>query len=387
MPQPPHTSTDVESRRRQTLELLERLDGDGLLVAAVPQVGEHLGAGWLGYLFGYRLDQRFAYGVLSRSGEARLILPPGLRWSHDDEPAVPLVELDADRLPQQILEALTFEGRTRARLAVLGLRRMLPANDYAAMRAAGLELIDAEDAFATLRIRKSAAEHQAIASARAIAARGAAVLRESFAATSSVRELTAELTAELVRAGATATHLLVAVGRRGRSSPHFSIAQTVNAALRPTDSVTFAIEVAGPEGYWAELAETLGGECLDESSRHALEIATAASERFARLATPGTAIAAAFGAVVELVAAEGLELGHSLGHGIGRDLVEEPGLGSSGESVFQEGMTFALHPHLVGGEKAAYIADTYVVQSDGAVPSARNADADPATREPSWTAR
>jgi Xaa-Pro aminopeptidase len=351
-------------------------------------VGEQLGAGWLGYLFGYRLDQRFAYGVLSRSGEARLILPPGLKWSHDDEPAVPVVELDPHRLPQQILEALALEPGARAQLAVLGLRRMLPATDYAAIRAAGLELIDTEEAFAAVRIRKSAAEHHAIGVARAIAARGAAVLRESFAETSSVRELTAELTAELVRAGATATHLLVAVGHGGRSSPHFSIAHTVEADLRPTDSVTFAIEVAGPEGFWAELAETLGGESLDETSRRALELAIKASERFARLATPGTPIADAFGAVAELLTGTSLELGHSLGHGIGRDLVEEPALGDSGESVFHEGMAFALHPHLVGGGgEAAYVADTYVVQPGGAVPPAMSVDADAATREPLWTGR
>jgi len=179
------------------------------------------------------------------------------------------------------------------------------------------------------------------------------------------------------------THLLVAIGRDGGSSPHFSIAHTIDAELGPTDSATFAIEVAGPEGYWAELDETLGRETLGEPWRQALELASEASERFAQVARPGTPIADAFGSVVEIVGAEGLRLGHSLGHGIGRDLVEEPRLGNSGASVFQDGMTFALHPHLVGRRgEAAYVADTFVVQPDRAVSLAQSV-----TKEPSWATR
>jgi Xaa-Pro aminopeptidase len=357
-------------RVQRARELLAALDLDALVVVGVPQVGEGRGAGWLGYLFGYRLHQRLAYGVLARSGDASLVLPRGLRWSSEESLAVAVVYGGGDR----IVELVPSGGR----LGVLGLGQMLPVADYLALTRAGFELVDVHEDFEELRTLKSAEERKAIASARHICRLGTDALDRSYGAGTTVRELTGELAAVLLREGATATHLLVSVGSEGHSSPFFAMARTVEHVVSPGDVVTFAVEAAGREGYWAETAVTL----TDGDPPEELAVAAAARDRFAALATPGGSIAAAHAAVAELARGEGCELGHSLGHGIGLDLIEEPALNGDGMDRFEEGLVFALHPHLVWpGGSAAYVADTFAVGTEGAVPVGST------SMEAAWTGR
>ncbi|MQF69195.1 aminopeptidase P family protein [SAR202 cluster bacterium AD-804-J14_MRT_500m] len=66
------------------------------------------------------------------------------------------------------------------------------------------------------------------------------------------------------------------------------------------------------------------------------------------------------------------QFGHSLGHGIGLEVHEYPGVGPGSTNVLEEGMVFSVEPGIyITGWGGVRIEDLVVLQSDGAKPLSR----------------
>ena len=63
------------------------------------------------------------------------------------------------------------------------------------------------------------------------------------------------------------------------------------------------------------------------------------------------------------------QFGHSLGHGIGLEVHEYPGVGPGSHNILEEGMVFSVEPGVyITGWGGIRIEDLVLLQSDGAKP-------------------
>jgi len=138
--------------------------------------------------------------------------------------------------------------------------------------------------------------------------------------------------------------------------------------LRADDVLIVGVEAAGPGGCWAEHARILTFGRLHPEFARACRVANGAAALFAQRARPGATVGELATELDGYVRQEGFAVGHTLGHGIGSDLLEWPPIADSVHARVRVGMAFALHPHVVGTQEAgsAYVADVLVVGRDGA---------------------
>jgi len=156
---------------------------------------------------------------------------------------------------------------------------------------------------------------------------------------------------------------IVAFGR-GSAVPHHT---TGGRKLRDTDVVLldWGVKVGG---YSSDLTRTLLPPTMPrrigDVYRVVLEAQRAAIERIrpgAKLSTPDKAARA----VIE-AAGHGARFTHSLGHGIGLDVHEQPGLSSRSEGTFRAGMVVTVEPGIyVPGSFGVRIEDDVLVTAGG----------------------
>jgi Xaa-Pro aminopeptidase len=278
--------------------------------------------------------------------------------------------------------------------ARLGLRTAavppeLPVALADRLRADGLELRADHDLFEQRRRVKSAAElagvRRAQAAAQAGIAAGAALLREAKIAGDELRRDGAPLTAEDVRAairgvcaarGAPApADLIVARSDRfpgGHDPGHGPLAPGVpiTVDLWPRDEES---------GCWADMTRTfvVGEPSAATVEMHALSVE--ALERSLAAARPGV-----LGRELYDIACDVFEgAGHptkrtktpgetltegfyfSLGHGVGLEVHEAPGLGRGGAEPLVAGDVLAVEPGTSRGGEAARVEDLVRVTGDG----------------------
>ena len=136
--------------------------------------------------------------------------------------------------------------------------------------------------------------------------------------------------------------------------------------LREGDII--GIDVGGKlEGYFSDAARTFAIDGVDEADRRLIETAREALKRGIGQAVAGNRIGDISSAVQTYAEAQGFSVVRQyVGHGIGRDLHEEPQVPNFGKPnqgmVLEEGMTLAIEPMLTaGGHEVETLSDGWTV--------------------------
>jgi Xaa-Pro aminopeptidase len=259
--------------------------------------------------------------------------------------------------------ALTRELGARC-LAAEG--EAVPHADWAAVAAAGLELLAADDAFRRLRLLKDADEVAAIRRAGALTEECFAHLLDWLRPGQTERQVAWEIETWFRTNGAEALAFgpLVLAGARG-SMPH-GHAEDVPLAVGQPLLIDFGCQV---DGYRSDMTRTVSFGEPSPRFRERYDAVRAAQAAAFEAARPGVAGSALDGVAREVLTAAGLgeAFSHGLGHGIGLETHEAPMLLDWHEPL-EAGMVFTLEPGVYfAGQMGIRIEDDVHLTEQGAV--------------------
>jgi Xaa-Pro aminopeptidase len=359
----PHGSAPDSTVLRARLERArEAAAGTGLLIAPGSD---------LRYLLGREGGsfERLTTLVIPADGSPALVVPkleaPGfadlplaelgvevVTWVDGEDP----YGVAADRLRGS--ERVAVSDFTPA-LHVLALREALP----------NAEQVLAGPIVRELRMRKDAAEIDALRKAGAAIDRVHARVGEWLRAGRTEAQVGADIAAAIVEEGhAAADFVIVGSGPNG-ASPHHSLSDRV---IEAGDVVV--VDIGGPvaEGYNSDSTRTYAiGEPRDADVAATYAVLRDAQQAAVDAVRPGVSAESIDAAAREVIAAAGFgELFiHRTGHGIGLDVHEDPYIVSGNELILEPGMAFSVEPGLYQpGRWGARIEDIVVVTEDGVEP-------------------
>ena len=220
-----------------------------------------------------------------------------------------------------------------------------------------------------LRMRKDAAEIEALRAAGAAIDRVHARMGEWLRTGRTEDEVGADIAAAIVEEGhARADFVIVGSGPNG-ASPHHSLSARV---IEEGDVVVIDIGGPTPDGYCSDSTRTYSmGEPREPdviATYAVLQEAQAAAVSGVR---PGVTAESVDAAARDIIAAAGLgdRFIHRTGHGIGLDVHEEPYIVTGNTLLLEPGMVFSVEPGIyVPGRWGARIEDIVVVTDDGVDP-------------------
>ncbi|NHX36387.1 MULTISPECIES: M24 family metallopeptidase [Halolamina] len=226
----------------------------------------------------------------------------------------------------------------------------------------------AREVLSDLRVRKDAAELDAMERAAAVADETVRDLRElgEDAIGLTEAELAAEIEDSLERNGGTGVSFdtIVGSGPDG-AKPHHHHGER---EIRPGDPVVldFGTRV---DGYPSDQTRTLvfGGEA-SEQVREVHDLVREAQQAGVDAVEPGVTAESVDAAAREVIEAAGYgeQFIHRTGHGVGLDVHEEPYIVGGNERELEPGMVFSVEPGIYHpGEFGVRIEDLVVVTEDG----------------------
>ncbi|WYY09670.1 Xaa-Pro peptidase family protein [Gordonia hydrophobica] len=279
-----------------------------------------------------------------------------------------LAVIDRDTPPA----LLSFAADVRATAGAPGLRLGVEAHTmtiagFAALRTVaderGVELVPLTDTVERLREVKDAGEVDSITSACAIAddALAALIDRGGIAPGRTEREVARDLEWEMFARGADAIAFETIVAAGANSAiPHH---RPTDAALQVSDLVKMDFgAVRG--GYHSDMTRTFVLGEPHDWQREIYDIVEAA-QRAGREALIAGADLAAVDAAARTVIADagyGQYYVHGLGHGVGLQIHERPGIGAAASGTLPDGATVTVEPGIyLPGRGGVRIEDTLVV--------------------------
>jgi len=354
----------LHARRLASLQADARLR-DLAAVAIVPGPN-------LAYLTGlpFHMSERFTALFVPTDGAPAFVAPALDRLKAEGLPFAAALHLwaDADGPSEEIARALDALGLRGRRLGVEGRRMRFLELDAMAKSGFAPLAVDADPAFASLRMRKGADELAAMRRAVAIAEAALAATLPFVRAGTAEQDVAAELVVQLLRAGSGALPFgaMVLTGVNG-ANPHGV----------PGDGVMVAGDVvtidwgATHDGYASDITRCVvvpGADPHPELWRaHAVAVAANAAGRAAvRPGTTGEAVDKATRDVVD-AAGLGAYFVHRTGHGLGLETHEEPDMKAGDRTPLAPGMTFTIEPGVyIPGLGGVRVEDDVVVTADGA---------------------
>jgi Xaa-Pro aminopeptidase len=218
-----------------------------------------------------------------------------------------------------------------------------------------------------LRMRKDAAEIEALRRAGAAIDRVHARIAEWLRPGRTEAEVGADITAAIVEEGhAHADFVIVGSGPNG-ASPHHDVSDRV---IEPGDVVVVDIGGPIPEGYNSDSTRTYAvGEPRDPDVAETYAVLQGAQRAAVEAARPGVSAQEVDAAARDLIAGAGFGeyFIHRTGHGIGLDVHEEPYIVDGNTLPLEPGMAFSVEPGIYQpGRWGARIEDIVVVTADGA---------------------
>jgi Xaa-Pro aminopeptidase len=251
---------------------------------------------------------------------------------------------------------LVAVGDVMPALHVLGLRDALPAAEQSL---AGPVLRE-------LRMRKDAAEVDALRRAGAAIDRVHARMGEWLRPGRTEAEVGADIAAAIVAEGhEVAAFVIVGSGPNG-ASPHHAVSDRV---IERGDVVV--IDIGGPvaEGYNSDSTRTYAiGEPRDADVAGTYAVLQAAQAAAVAAVRPGIAAEDVDAAARTVISDAGFGefFIHRTGHGIGLDVHEDPYIVSGNSLPVEPGMAFSIEPGIYQpGRWGARIEDIVVVTEDG----------------------
>jgi Xaa-Pro aminopeptidase len=354
-----------EQRWARLQAAMEEQNLDALIVASRGVIGAF---GNVFYLCGYTPLLRVSYGVLHRSGEPVLFLPSGSDQAlalqrgiiNDVRSSAEMEVVRADVSTAQSV-AREVAADKPARVGIVGLGQIVPVGDYAVFQdeLKGVELVDASGMYAALKQFKTAEDIERVKAAFGLAQRAYEAAPGLIGPGVRAQEVVAEL--ERILRSDTGTDSLVFVD----SSPQW-VRRNTDTVFDTGHLIMVLVEVSTSDGYFVEQGGLVSvGEPSDEA-RRVSDACYAALKAVGEAIKPGAPVTAATDAHEEIGRSAGLELGLSLGHGIGVDH-DLPTLYRTDASVFQPGHVISVHPYYWHPNKTIFggVGDAFHVTDDG----------------------
>ncbi len=301
-------------------------------------------------------------------GKPRLILPV-LEQAKAEETGYQLFTYDDVAGPAQaILAALVSMRLAGKRLGVEGRRIRYLELELLAQSGRAPEVVGADEVFASLRMRKDAAEIDAMRLAVDTAQQAVLAMLRQIRVGMTEQEVANQLTMQILRAGGDATLPflpIVASGPNG-ANPH---GVPTDRRLLPGDLVTLDWGAAHG-GYFADITRTyhVAGGVLSSKLVTIYDAVRAANEAGRAAVRPGATgqdVDRAARQVIE-EAGHGEHFIHRTGHGLGLEGHEEPDAKEGSTLPLEPGMTFTVEPGIyVPGLGGVRIEDDVVVTDDG----------------------
>ncbi|MEU3627005.1 peptidase M24 family protein [Amycolatopsis coloradensis] len=310
--------------------------------------------------------ERLTTLVIPADGVPALVLPKLEAPGYADVPAEELgIEVvtwvDGDNAYELVAGRLGKPGR-------VAVSDFTPALHVLAFRGA---LGDADQTLAgpivrELRMRKDAAEIQALRDAGAAIDRVHARVHEWLRPGRTEAEVGADITAAIVEEGHThADFVIVGSGPNG-ASPHHDVSERV---IERGDVVV--VDIGGPiaEGYNSDSTRTYAvGEPRDADVAETYAVLQRAQRAAVEAVRPGVTAEQIDAAARDIIdgAGYGEFFIHRTGHGIGLDVHEEPYIIKGNALPLEPGMAFSVEPGIYQpGRWGARIEDIVVVTEDG----------------------
>ncbi|WP_410657726.1 M24 family metallopeptidase [Amycolatopsis sp. lyj-112] len=310
--------------------------------------------------------ERLTTLVIPADGVPALVLPKLEAPGYADVPAAELgidivTWVDGVNAYELVADRLGKPGR-------VAVSDFTPALHVLAFRGAlgDAELTLAGPIVRELRMRKDAAEIQALRDAGAAIDRVHARVGEWLRAGRTEAEVGADITAAIVEEGHThADFVIVGSGPNG-ASPHHDVSDRV---IERGDVVV--VDIGGPiaEGYNSDSTRTYSvGEPRDADVAETYAVLQRAQRAAVEAVRPGVTAEQIDAAARDIIADAGFGefFIHRTGHGIGLDVHEEPYIIKGNALPLEPGMAFSVEPGIYQpGRWGARIEDIVVVTEDG----------------------
>jgi len=232
------------------------------------------------------------------------------------------------------------------RLGVEARGLLLSLHQALAAELKGIDLVPTQGLVSRLRQIKDQREVEAMSRSLALMESVLEQVLDGEIAGRSERELALAITRTVEDAGAegVAFEPIVASGPQG-AEPHAVPGRRIIQAGEP---VIFDVG-ARLQGYCSDLSRTVvagGKNAADQRFREIYQVVRRAQERAIQGIRPGMTGAQADALAREVIeeAGYGPNFGHALGHGVGLETHEAPGLGPHSQQVLEAGMVFTIEP-------------------------------------------
>jgi Xaa-Pro dipeptidase len=260
--------------------------------------------------------------------------------------------------------AAQLEGRRvgvePGRMRVLELRMLEAASETT-------QYLSAEECLASLRMRKDRDEIDAMRKAAQIAQQALKETLPQVKAGITEREVAAELTTQLLRAGSDVEipfPPIISSGVNG-ANPH-----ALPSERRLATGDLLVIDWgAGYKGYFSDITRTFAIGDVEDEFKHIAAIVRAANQAGRAAVKPGATAHSIDQAARDVIqeAGYGPFFTHRTGHGLGMEAHEAPYMRAGNLQVLEPGMTFTVEPGIyLPGRGGVRIEDDVVVTKDGA---------------------
>ena len=349
--------TIFETRRDKLRRLLKDKSLAALLVTDERNVT---------YLTGFTGDS--SYLVVRQGGGGGLLITDQ-RYTQQLAEECPGLEL-AVRAPGAGQADFTGDTLNRLAPATLGIESdamSVGMHEKLREKLEATQLAPTENLVESLREIKDEGEIAAIREAARIAERAFAVIRHSLRPGRSEKEVADELEYQIRLFGGTcgAFPSIVGVGPRA-ALPHGRPIQ--ESRIGEHDFVLIDWGARGPAGYHSDLTRVLVTGKLSPKLKEVYGVVLAAQRAAVAAIRPGAImhdVDAAARQVIEQAGMGGL-FGHSLGHGIGLSVHEQPRLAPDQKNPLAAGMVITVEPGIyIPGWGGVRIEDDVLVTADG----------------------
>ncbi len=287
--------------------------------------------------------------------QARFALKP---YTYGDNPA---------KWPD-VIRAACVESRLSGKtVAVEPLRMRFMELQYLTAAAPQAHFISGESTLDSLRIQKDAQEIEAMRKAVRIAEQGFLWMLEKIKVGMSEREVAAELSLALLRAGSEPELPFSPIIASGPNS--------ANPHAVPSDRKLAAGDLvvvdwgAAYEGYFSDLTRTIAVGEVEPEFRRIAEVVAEANAAGRAAGKPGAPAGAVDQAARAVITAAGYAgyFTHRTGHGLGMETHEQPYMFGENTLRLAEGMTYTVEPGIyLPGRGGVRIEDDMAVTASGA---------------------
>jgi len=333
---------------------------DALLVVSNQYTGFE---GPVRYVTGFEIVHRYVYGLIELDGDEKIIFPDEARWIGDKKK--PWVR--DHYWPEVPGEWIREYGQDRGwdNLAVYGMDKIMPVEDYRELVQADYELHEYNHEFDMIRATKSEWELGRVRESMDLIHEGFWSIMDSFEPGKTEEEVMAPCVETFTRGGSGPRIMnIILSGTEGEAEAHFKIPG--NRTIQNDDLLMYSLEVTDREGYWTEFSRVITRGKLSGATQEMADIYPEALDAARRNLKAGNRAYEVHNAFNEIFESHGFNLGHLSGHGIGTSMIEDPAIGADEDTLLEENMILSFHPQVVDedGEICLYAQDTFRVGED-----------------------